>query len=99
MLLRHRQQTSDFAYTVRQKKLAVYTCSLFYLWPWVFVHFNVLFLNHCMLRNFECFLSSEECFQVYFLSQNSFRKFNTIRVPINFDHFIGPDLDPNGLQR
>ena len=51
---------------------------------------------------FYIFLSSADIFQNHFFSNNSFR--NTIRVtnslyPDQARHFVGPDLDPNYLQR
>ena len=62
-----------------------------------------LTITLCMLSNFSGFLlSSAGFFQKLTFSKNSFR--NTIRVANGFDpdqdrRSVGPDLDPNCLQR
>ena len=59
-------------------------------------------LNHCMLGNFECFLSSAVFFQNRVFQINIFM--NTIRVSNGLDPdqdrcLVCPDLGPNCLQR
>ena len=56
----------------------------------------------CMLGNFSCFFVVCRYFSTLLFSKYSFR--NNIRVSNSLDsdqarHFVGPDLDPNYLQR
>ena len=59
-------------------------------------------LTLCLLGNFVRFLSCSDFFPNQLFSKNSFR--NAIRVlnildPDQVQHFIGPDLGPNCLQK
>ena len=68
----------------------------------IFIPNNQTPLTQCMLGNFSCFCCRLLTFyKINFLKKN-FR--NTFRVSNNLDpdqdrHSVGPDLDPNCLQR
>ena len=66
------------------------------------MHNYLVQLNSAYLVIFQTFLSSADVFLKITFSKNSFR--NTIKVsnslnPDQARHFVGPDLDPNCLQR